>query len=68
VETENPDPSAVLGLFDPTARPYVAKTLLTFAVPFGLFRKMEENVPESFLPTRTWTAVRKRIRNRNRTA
>ncbi|MGZ8439803.1 MAG: DUF169 domain-containing protein [Candidatus Deferrimicrobiaceae bacterium] len=56
------DPRAVMGLFDPSARPHVEKTLLTFAVPFGLFTRMADNVPESFLTTRTWGTIRKRIR------
>lgn len=61
-ETARPDPRAVMGLFDPSARPYMERNMLTFAVSFGLFRKMETNVPESFLSTRTWGALRKRIR------
>ena len=56
------DPRAVLGLFDLSARPYVEKNLLTFAVPFGLFTRMADNIPESFLTTRTWGTIRKRIR------
>ncbi len=61
-EGDRPDPRAVLGLFDPSARPYVERNLLTFAVPFGLFARMMENAPESFLVTRTWGTIRKRIR------
>lgn len=60
-EAERPDPRAVMGLFDPSARPYVERTRLTFAVPYVLFRRMEENVPESFLFTRTWGAIRNRV-------
>ncbi|HEU5359673.1 MAG TPA: DUF169 domain-containing protein [Candidatus Deferrimicrobiaceae bacterium] len=61
-EGTQPDPRAVLGLFDPSARPYVEENLLTFTVPFGLFGRMAENIPESFLTTRTWGTLRKRIR------
>jgi len=50
-----------MGLFDPSARPYVEKNLMTFAVPFGLFTRMAGNIPESFLTTRTWGTIRKRI-------
>jgi hypothetical protein len=57
-----PDPRAVMGLFDPSARPHVEKNLLTFAVPFGMFTRMADNVPESFLTTRAWGMIRKRIR------
>jgi uncharacterized protein (DUF169 family) len=42
--------------------PYVERNLLTFAVPFRLFERMAGNVPESFLVTRTWETLRKRIR------
>jgi uncharacterized protein (DUF169 family) len=61
-EDARPDPKAVMGLFDPSARPYVDRNLLTFAVPFRLFIRMAGNVPESFLVTRTWETLRKRIR------
>lgn len=61
-ESARPGPKAVMGLFDPSARPYVEKDLVTFAVPFVLFREMEGNAPESFLHTKTWGTVRKRIR------
>ncbi len=61
-EGARPRPRAVLGLFDPSARPFVAADLLTFAVPYGMFERMAGNVPESFLTTRTWGAIRKRIR------
>lgn len=61
-ESTRPGPRAVMGLFDPSARPYVERNLLTFAVPFGLFREMEANVPDSFLTTKTWGGLRKRIR------
>lgn len=61
-EREVPRPRAVMGLFDPSARPYVERNRMTFAVPFGLFVRMAENVPESFLVTKTWKTIRNRIR------
>lgn len=51
----------IIGLFDPLARPYVEKNLLTFPVPAGLFVRMVENVLESFLGNRTWGTIRRRI-------
>ncbi len=60
-EASRPRPRAVLGLFDPSARPFVDANLLTFAVPYAMFERMARNVPESFLTTRTWGAIRKRI-------
>ncbi len=61
-EGAGPRPRAVLGLFDPSARPFVDASLLTFAVPYPMFERMARNVPESFLTTRTWGAIRNRIR------
>lgn len=60
-EGAGPRPRAVLGLFDPSARPYVEKDRLTFAVPYRMFREMAANAPESFLTTRTWEVLRKRL-------
>ncbi|MBN1829168.1 MAG: DUF169 domain-containing protein [Deltaproteobacteria bacterium] len=56
---------AVLGLFDVSARPYVAPELLTFAVPMVKFITMINDMKESFLTTPSWRAVRKRIVSRN---
>jgi len=54
-------PRAVLGLFDPSARPFAAPNVLTFAVPIARFERMVANMDESFLITPTWGAMRKRI-------
>ena len=59
-EAERPEPRAVMGLFDPSARPYVQANLLTFALPYSLFSRMAGNIPESFLGTKTWETIRKR--------
>ena len=53
---------AVIGMFDPSARPCVPAGVLTFAVPMARFEKMIGYMEESFLITETWTTVRKRIR------
>ncbi len=60
-EGSRPRPRAVLGLFDPSARPFVEPNLLTFAVPYAMFERMAGNVAESFLKGRTWGAIRKRM-------
>jgi hypothetical protein len=52
---------AVLGMFDVSARPCVPGAVLTFAVPWPKFVRMVDNVPQSFLITRTWEKVRGRI-------
>jgi hypothetical protein len=51
-------PRAVVGLTDLSARVFIRKqlgdNLLSFAVPFALFREMEANVEGSFLQRPTW--------------
>jgi hypothetical protein len=48
-------------MFDVSARPYIPKETLTFAVPMNKFVRMIDNMEESFLVTRTWDKVKKRI-------
>lgn len=55
---------AVIGLFDPSARPCVPENVLTFAVPMKRFEKMIGYMEESFFITGTWDTIRKRI-NKN---
>jgi len=61
-EAQSEHPRAVLGLVDPSARLQVRKKLgadvLSFAAPFAMFRRMEENVAGSFLERPTWQALR----------
>ncbi|HUW07304.1 MAG TPA: DUF169 domain-containing protein [Williamwhitmania sp.] len=61
LEKDALQPRAVIGMFDPSARPCVPKDVLTFAVPMVKFEKMVSYMDESFLITNTWTNVRKRI-------
>lgn len=60
-EQQSPDPKAVLGMMDPSARPCVQTDILTFAVPMKLFTRMILNMDESFLATKTWNKVQKKI-------
>ena len=53
LEKDSENPRAIIGLFDPSARPYVPKDSLSFAVPFHKFVRMVDNVAESFLITET---------------
>lgn len=57
-EAERPQPRAVLGLNDISARLYLKKMLkddvLSFAVPLALFREMEDNLAGSFIGQDTW--------------
>jgi hypothetical protein len=54
-------PRAVLGMFDVSARPFVPKEMLTFAVPINKFKRMIGNMDESFLITPAWDKMKKRI-------
>jgi len=55
------NPKAVIGMFDPSARPYVKADEISFAVPYSKFEKMIGYMEESFLITDTWKTVKKRI-------
>jgi uncharacterized protein (DUF169 family) len=61
LEKDAQRPRGVIGMFDVSARPYVNKEELTFAVPMAKFRRMVENMEESFLVTPSWAKVKKRI-------
>lgn len=54
-------PRGVLGLFDPSARPFVPEGCLSFSVPVKKFIRMVNNMDESFLVTRPWEGVRSRM-------
>jgi uncharacterized protein (DUF169 family) len=54
-------PRAVLGMFDVSARPHVARDELTFTIPFNRFKQMVENMDESFLITDSWQKVKVRL-------
>ncbi len=61
-ESERPEPRAVLGLSDISARVYLKRMLkddvLSFAMPLALFREMEGNLAGSFLTQDTWTQLK----------
>ena len=61
LENDSPHPRAVIGLFDPSARPHLPKDVISFSVPMSKFATMIENMEESFLITATWKELRKRI-------
>ena len=54
-------PRAVLGMFDPSARPCVPVDVLTMAIPMRMFVPMVDSMEESFLITGTWEKVKKKI-------
>jgi uncharacterized protein (DUF169 family) len=61
LEKDSTRPRGVLGMFDVSARPFVPKETLTFALPMKKFQRMIENMEESFLITPSWDKVRARI-------
>jgi hypothetical protein len=61
IEKESTRPRAVLGMFDVSARPFVAGSTLSFSVPMNKFTAMVNNMDESFLITKSWKAVKRRI-------
>ena len=61
LEKDSARPRAVIGMFDVSARPYVPKETLTFAVPMNKFIRIINNMEESFLMTRSWEKVKKRL-------
>jgi hypothetical protein len=60
-EAGQANPRAVIGLTDISARYYLRKPLgkdiLSFTVPWNLFKKMEGNVSESFLTRFAWKSM-----------
>jgi hypothetical protein len=61
MQAEKPDPKAILGMFDVSARPYVPKDTLTFSIPMKKFERMVEGMDESFLITSSWQKVKRRL-------
>ncbi len=57
-EARSEQPRAVVGLVDLSARAYITpqlgRGLMSFAVPFAMFERMEANVAGSFLERSTW--------------
>lgn len=54
-------PKAVVGVTDITTRPMVDPDLLTFSVPWSMFREMEDNIPGSFIEKESWAKVKERL-------
>jgi uncharacterized protein (DUF169 family) len=52
---------AVIGGWDPSARKFFKTDELSFTVPFSMFAEMSNRFGESFLKTKTWANVKKKI-------
>ena len=61
LEQQSENPRAVLGMFDPSARPCVPLDVLTMAFPMKKFEKVVGFMEESFLITGSWEKVVKKI-------
>lgn len=61
LENKSQNPKAILGMFDPSARPCVPPYYLTFAIPLKKFEKMTMHMEECFLITPTWDKIKKRL-------
>ena len=61
LEKDLPHPRGVIGMSDPSARPYVPMNMLTFSVPMKKLVTMMDNMEESFLITNTWKVLQRRI-------
>jgi uncharacterized protein (DUF169 family) len=62
LEKNSDRPRGVIGMFDVSARPFVPGNRLTFSVPMNKFVRMIDNMEESFLITKSWAKVQKRIK------
>lgn len=61
LEKDKEKPRSVVGMFDPSARPCVKDEELTFATPFARLQTLMDYMEESFLITKTWEQIHKRI-------
>lgn len=61
LEKTSPRQRGVLGMFDVSARPFMPKGALSFAVPLAKFESMVDNMDESFLITKSWDRVKPRL-------
>jgi len=61
-EVKNENPKAILGMFDPSARPHIESDKVTLAIPYKRFKEMVSNISESFLTTSTWDIIKIRIK------
>jgi hypothetical protein len=56
-----------MGGWDPSARKFYKADELSFTVPFSMFKDMLDRYKGSFLTTKTWTTVQKKIERSKKT-
>jgi uncharacterized protein (DUF169 family) len=61
IENEKENPDCILGMSDPSARPYFPAAMMSFAIPMKRFEKLVGYMDESFLITDSWAAVKRRF-------
>jgi len=61
MEKDKEKPRSIIGMFDPSARPCLKADEFTFATPVRRLMQMMEFFDESFLITKTWDVMYKRI-------
>jgi len=61
IESKNEYPNSIIGMFDPSSRPYLPKNLLTFAISYKRLAQMIDFMDDSFLITKSWEKIKKRI-------
>ena len=57
---------AVISGWDPSARKFFNTDELSFTVPLAMFEQMLERYEQSFLSTKTWGVVQKKIARSNK--
>ncbi len=60
-EVDKKYPRAVVGMLDISARPMIDADLVSFSVPYSMFKEMESNIAGSFLDRKDWQRVVKRL-------
>jgi len=61
LQRESEHPKAIIGMYDISARPFVGNNELTFSAPMAKFLSMVQNMDESFLITKSWKQVQRRL-------
>lgn len=64
-EGESDDPHAVIGLTDLYARRFIPADILSFAVPFKLYQRMEADIERSYFGKETWQETLKKCCKKN---
>ena len=59
-EMDKENPKAILGFFDIAQRHQIPKELLTFTLPYNMFREIEGCISESCLTTHAWEQIKER--------